>query len=153
MWAGRSIKPRVCPNCRSNIWEIPGDGKARKGGNLIIYLKKNYRQISNYLDKNGTAATLEKYQVSERTLQNLMNGAYGRLQQYSKTDRALDLANMAIQSNRDIRRQVQQMQDEFEKMIPIIVKELADKMIQAMMRGASVKDCAESVVKELAAKH
>ena len=104
----------------------------QSGGKLIFSLKNNYDQIVSFYRHHGPEATLSEYHITRRTLERLLAGGYGKPQRRTKADRAIDLANIAIASNSELRRELREMREEYSQLVSLVVQQLADRIIKAM---------------------
>lgn len=126
-------EPRMCPKCYSALWNVlPSEEPQRLGGKLRLFLKQNYDSIHEYFQNYGVEATMSRYHITRPTLERVLNGDYGEFHGIDKATRALDVANMAIASNQELRAEIRELKQSYSQLVPMIAQQLASKIVQAL---------------------
>ena len=128
-WEPLVENPIRCPSCKSLRWKkrIP-NAPVLNGGNLIFYLKNNRREVLRYFKKHGLPATLNKYNVSQPTLERFFAGGYGEKDKLSPVDRAIALGEIAIASNSELRRELREMRLEYNQFVENISETIMTRL-------------------------
>lgn len=75
---------------------------------------------------------MTEYCMRPRTLDNFLNRRHSKPMQFTKTDRAIALTEIAIAGNAELRREIREMREEYNQLVQLVVTQLADHMLQAL---------------------
>ena len=108
--------------------------KPLNGGGLIIWLRLHRDEVIGYFESNGLTATLEKYNISQPTFERLVEGTgvYKNHKGLSKAERAYHMAEVAIASNSDLRREIRELKEAYGQLVELIAGKLTAKMIEGL---------------------
>lgn len=90
------------------------------GGRKQLWLKKNRELVLGFLNENGPVATKQHFRMSDDTWESFLVAEQPRLDNLSKADRALMIAESAIDMARESQRKVIRLESKLHTLTPVI---------------------------------
>ncbi len=110
--------------------------RAMKGGEKRKWLRLHYDEIMAYYQDNGEAATREKYNIRrDIAWDHFIGGEKPQMPKFSKSDRAIELAKIAIESNRELKGEIVGMRRDFRLFCETVGEDVKKGLIIPLLRA------------------
>ncbi len=114
--------------------DLPDRGM--KAGEKHKWLRLHYDEIMAYYQDHGEAATRAKYNIRKQaSWDGLISGAAPRVPKFSKADRAIDMAKMAMESNREVKVEVRELRKDFRQFVNLVGNQVAAALIIPLIQA------------------
>lgn len=104
------------------------------GGKKAMWLRQNRQLVLDYYAQFSEALTLSQFNLKQSTLNSLLNRE-GIEKRDTRQDRAEALAEIALESSRETKREVRELQSQYEQFTEIVCQQLIDRFFLPLLKS------------------
>lgn len=104
--------PEISPTMHPEVMGLTGGPKQR-------WLRDHHNEVKEYYFEHGPESTLKRYNMRQYTLRALLTRSVKSYDKMTDVDKALDLARVAIEGQRESRRKIRELEAQLNELAPL----------------------------------